>query len=154
QPALLRARRGKMGGRLACGRHPGFQRGFLVHQWRSSAHGPAPSRRAFHPDGLRHAAVRRNDRGFRGVYTSVVDRLDPSLGCRPGIAEALLPGQPTVISEATEMRAYLLSGLMICGLLFAAGQTSAHHSFTAEFDGNKPITLTGTVTKVEWTNPH
>jgi hypothetical protein len=30
----------------------------------------------------------------------------------------------------------------------------AHHSFAAEYDGKKPATLTGTVTKVEWTNPH
>ena len=29
-----------------------------------------------------------------------------------------------------------------------------HHSFSAEFDRDKPIELTGTVTKVEWTNPH
>jgi len=30
----------------------------------------------------------------------------------------------------------------------------AHHSFAAEYDSSKPITLTGTVTKVEWMNPH
>jgi hypothetical protein len=52
------------------------------------------------------------------------------------------------------MRAYLLGGLVVAALLFAAGKTTAHHSFAAEFDATKPITLTGTVTKVEWTNPH
>jgi hypothetical protein len=35
-----------------------------------------------------------------------------------------------------------------------AGALSAHHSFAAEYDAQRPVTLTGTVTKVEWTNPH
>ena len=35
-----------------------------------------------------------------------------------------------------------------------AVQASAHHSFSAEFDANVPISLTGVVTKIEWSNPH
>ena len=52
------------------------------------------------------------------------------------------------------IRAFVLGGLFICGLLLAGAPVSAHHSFAAEFDGDKKITLTGIVTKVEWTNPH
>jgi hypothetical protein len=43
----------------------------------------------------------------------------------------------------------------IGALLVAAGPCLlAHHSFTAEYDGNKPVKVSGVVTKVEWTNPH
>ena len=52
------------------------------------------------------------------------------------------------------MRAYILGGMVVTGLLLTGGKVAAHHSFAAEFDREKPITLTGTVTKVEWTNPH
>jgi hypothetical protein len=40
------------------------------------------------------------------------------------------------------------------GSVLAAVPVQAHHSFAAEYDREKPITITGTVTKVEWTNPH
>ena len=45
-------------------------------------------------------------------------------------------------------------GLMASVALCAAETASAHHSFAAEFDITKPVTLVGKVTKLEWTNPH
>ena len=46
--------------------------------------------------------------------------------------------------------AVLLSGM----LLLCAGTAAAHHAFSAEFDANQPIQLRGTITRVEWINPH
>ena len=43
---------------------------------------------------------------------------------------------------------------MSCGVLLFALPLLAHHSFEAEYDFNKQIKLTGTVTKMEWMNPH
>ena len=52
------------------------------------------------------------------------------------------------------MRMRLL-GLLALGLgMLAVTPLQAHHSFAAEYDSKKPVTLKGTVTKVDWTNPH
>ena len=42
----------------------------------------------------------------------------------------------------------------VAGLTVSALPALAHHSFAAEYDASKPVNLKGTVTKVEWTNPH
>ena len=47
-----------------------------------------------------------------------------------------------------------LSGVLAAGLWVAAAPAWAHHSFAAEYDASQLITLKGTISKVEWTNPH
>ena len=46
------------------------------------------------------------------------------------------------------------TALSLTGVLLASASALAHHSFQAEFDISKPMTVKGTVTKVEWVNPH
>ena len=52
------------------------------------------------------------------------------------------------------MRVNLAIAIAVAGLLLAATPVWAHHAFAAEFDADKPVKLRGTVTKVEFINPH
>ena len=51
-------------------------------------------------------------------------------------------------------RSSWILGLLFAGLLGAGAPAVAHHSFSAIFDAAQRVTLTGTVTRVEWMNPH
>ena len=52
------------------------------------------------------------------------------------------------------MKAKLAVVVAGMGLLVASASGIAHHSFAAEYDASKPVTLKGAVTRIEWTNPH
>ena len=48
----------------------------------------------------------------------------------------------------------LMSALVVCGWLAAAGSVLAHHAVAAQYDLDKPIEFSGTVVKMEFVNPH
>jgi Family of unknown function (DUF6152) len=56
--------------------------------------------------------------------------------------------------KETTMRTKLIGLIVVAGIFLAAAPAWAHHAFAAEFDAAKPVKFRGTVTKMEWINPH
>src|SRR5215510_15425664 len=52
------------------------------------------------------------------------------------------------------MHRIVISFLLVLFVVICSARLSAHHSFAAEFDEKKPVTLKGTIAKMEWVNPH
>lgn len=52
------------------------------------------------------------------------------------------------------MKRRIFLAALAAGALWAAQPVLAHHPFAAEYDVNKPVTLTGTLARMEWVNPH
>jgi hypothetical protein len=59
-----------------------------------------------------------------------------------------------IMNFRRSLMATLIGGGVLAAAVLGAGQASAHHAFSAEFDGKAPVLLRGKVSKVEWINPH
>jgi hypothetical protein len=59
-----------------------------------------------------------------------------------------------MIEDVDMTTKYRFAPFALLALLAVTIPVVAHHSFDAEYDRKKPFTMTGTVTKLEWTNPH
>lgn len=70
---------------------------------------------------------------------------------RCGMSVAAFVTQPGGISVMTFKVPAIAAGI---GLLVAVLPALAHHQFSAEYDASKPVTLKGTLTKMDWVNPH
>ena len=52
------------------------------------------------------------------------------------------------------MKTVLIAAALAVAVCLCTASLGAHHAFAAEFDRDKPVTLVGKVTKIEWVNPH
>src|SRR5688572_24199715 len=77
------------------------------------------------------------------------------LTSQPGVSHRFQSSLEVGFQERKAMSSKRVAAILglIC-LLLAPVVIQAHHSFAAEFDSTKPVKMTGSVGKVEWTNPH
>ena len=71
-----------------------------------------------------------------------------------GVIEPQGPNGTKWKKTEEQMRKSLVVWMLSLSLLAAAAPVFAHHAFTAEYDREKPVKVTGVVTKIQWTNPH
>ena len=86
-----------------------------------------------------------------GVFGGVRRQLLSMFSLMPGICWIAEGSMPAVRAFH---KAIPIPVVIVCAFSVAALPAWAHHSFAAEFDGRKAVTFTGTLDKVEWTNPH
>jgi hypothetical protein len=70
-----------------------------------------------------------------------------------GSSALFMAAYGSIRSQGGDMRV-ILAFVISLGILLATASIQAHHSFSATYDGNKPITLRGTIVKMGWQNPH
>src|SRR5687768_462305 len=89
----------------------------------------------------------RTAMGCSGIRTLAHRRRTP----RPQRADARLHA---IMTGGIVMKTKIIPALLTAGVLCAGQSALAHHPFAAEYDAEKPVTLTGTLSRMEWVNPH
>src|SRR4051794_10495367 len=101
-----------------------------------------------------------------GLFNGCPNRASRDISARiiPGMTNTWWGSEPLAMASAS-IRLYKIGELamrrssfgflaLAIGLLLTASTVRAHHSFAAEYDSKKPVTVKGIITKVDWMNPH
>jgi hypothetical protein len=89
------------------------------------------------------------------AMTLAASRITPAVTFAQAPAAPAAQAQPATTKDIARTRfRNVFTAVLAAGALAASTPGRAHHAFAAEFDGNKPVQLKGSVTKIKWTNPH